>query len=178
MREPPVRSMPTSRARTCRGTRAAGTWRVAAGGRGVPDGAGKVRQRPDDPRRPKVMLGLTGRVAAELDEAETAYRLAPLALPTIMFRAMAYSLTGQDEAALREVALGRSLGAPLTRRWVAVHAGHGRAAARPLCGRRRAPRPLPSCGCTRGRCDGDHVDLRGGGESSEETRSSRGAPAS
>jgi TolB-like protein/DNA-binding winged helix-turn-helix (wHTH) protein len=60
----------------------------------------------------KIMLGLTGRVRAALDEAETAYRLAPLALPTIMFRAMAYSLTGQDEAALREVALGRSLGAP------------------------------------------------------------------
>ena len=58
-----------------------------------------------------VMLGLTGRVGAKLDEAETAYRLAPLALPTIMFRAMAYSLTGQDEAALREAALGRSLGA-------------------------------------------------------------------
>ena len=58
-----------------------------------------------------IMLGLTGRVRASLDEAETAYRLAPLALPTIMWRAMAYSLMGQDEAALREAALGRSLGA-------------------------------------------------------------------
>jgi TolB-like protein/DNA-binding winged helix-turn-helix (wHTH) protein len=58
-----------------------------------------------------VMLGLTGRVGAKLDEAETAYRLAPLALPTIMFRAMAYSLAGQDQAALREATLGRSLGA-------------------------------------------------------------------
>ena len=59
-----------------------------------------------------IMLGLTGRVRASLDEAETAYRLAPLALPTIMWRAMAYSLMGRDEAALREAALGRSLGAP------------------------------------------------------------------
>jgi TolB-like protein/DNA-binding winged helix-turn-helix (wHTH) protein len=58
-----------------------------------------------------IMLGLTGRVRASLDEAETAYRLAPLALPTIMWRAMAYSLMGRDEAALREAALGRSLGA-------------------------------------------------------------------
>jgi tetratricopeptide (TPR) repeat protein len=60
----------------------------------------------------KIMLGLTGRLRASLDSAETAYRLAPLALPTIMGRAMSYSLTGRDEAALREVALGRSLGAP------------------------------------------------------------------
>jgi TolB-like protein/DNA-binding winged helix-turn-helix (wHTH) protein len=58
-----------------------------------------------------IMLGLTGRVRASLDEAETAYRLAPLALPTIMWRAMTYSLMGRDEAALREAALGRSLGA-------------------------------------------------------------------
>jgi TolB-like protein/DNA-binding winged helix-turn-helix (wHTH) protein len=58
-----------------------------------------------------IMLGLTGRVRASLDEAETAYRLAPLALPAIMWRAMAYSLMGRDEAALREAALGRSLGA-------------------------------------------------------------------
>jgi len=58
-----------------------------------------------------IMLGLTGRIRASLDEAETAYRLAPLALPTIMWRAMAYSLMGRDEAALREAALGRSLGA-------------------------------------------------------------------
>jgi Tfp pilus assembly protein PilF len=60
----------------------------------------------------QVMLGLTGRLRAALDEAETAYRLAPLALPTIMWRAMTYSLIGRDEAALREAALGRSLGAP------------------------------------------------------------------
>ena len=59
----------------------------------------------------QVMLGLTGRLRAALDEAETAYRLAPLALPTIMWRAMAYSLMGRDETALREAALGRSLGA-------------------------------------------------------------------
>jgi TolB-like protein/DNA-binding winged helix-turn-helix (wHTH) protein len=59
----------------------------------------------------KIMLGLTGRLSASLDEAETAYRLAPLALPTIMWRAMAYALTGRDEDALREAALGRSLGA-------------------------------------------------------------------
>ena len=60
----------------------------------------------------QVMLSLTGRLRAAFDEAETAYRLAPLALPTIMWRAMAYSLIGRDEAALREAALGRSLGAP------------------------------------------------------------------
>jgi TolB-like protein/DNA-binding winged helix-turn-helix (wHTH) protein/Tfp pilus assembly protein PilF len=60
----------------------------------------------------QVMLGLTGRLRAALDEAETAYRLAPLALPTIMWRAMVYSLIGRDEDALREAALGRSLGAP------------------------------------------------------------------
>jgi hypothetical protein len=57
------------------------------------------------------MLRLTGRVRASLDGAETAYRLAPLALPTIMWRAMTHSLIGRDEAALREAALGRSLGA-------------------------------------------------------------------
>ena len=60
----------------------------------------------------QVMISLTGRLRAALDEAETAYRLAPLALPTIMWRAMAYSLMGRDEAALRDAALGRSLGAP------------------------------------------------------------------
>ena len=59
----------------------------------------------------QVMLGLTGRLRAALDEAETAYRLAPLALPTIMWRAMVYSLMGRDGDALREAALGRSLGA-------------------------------------------------------------------
>jgi TolB-like protein len=60
----------------------------------------------------QVMLGLTGHLRAARDEAEIAYRLAPLALPTIMWRAMANSLTGRDEAALRDAALGRSLGAP------------------------------------------------------------------
>ncbi len=59
-----------------------------------------------------VILGLTGRARAGLEEAETAYRLAPLALPTIAGRAMAYSLTGRDEVARREAALARSLGAP------------------------------------------------------------------
>lgn len=59
-----------------------------------------------------IMLGLTGRLSASLDEAETAYRLAPLALPTIMWRAMSYALTGRDEDALRDASLGRSLGAP------------------------------------------------------------------
>jgi hypothetical protein len=38
--------------------------------------------------------------------------------------------------------------------------------------------PLPSRGRTRGRCDGDRVDLRGGGESREETRRARRAPPS
>lgn len=60
----------------------------------------------------QVMTSITGRLGAALDEAETAYRLAPLALPTIMWRAIAYSLMGRDEAAVREAALGRSLGAP------------------------------------------------------------------
>ncbi|HLG55937.1 MAG TPA: winged helix-turn-helix domain-containing protein [Vicinamibacterales bacterium] len=59
-----------------------------------------------------IMLGLTGRVRASLEKAETAYRLAPLALPTIAWRGMGYSLTGQDEVARREAALARSLGAP------------------------------------------------------------------
>jgi len=59
-----------------------------------------------------VMLGLTGRVRASLEKAETAYRLAPLALPTIAWRGMGYSLTGQDEVARREAELARSLGAP------------------------------------------------------------------
>ena len=60
----------------------------------------------------QAMLSLTGRLRAALDEAETAYRLAPLALPTTMWRALAYSVLGRDEAALRDAAIGRSLGAP------------------------------------------------------------------
>lgn len=59
-----------------------------------------------------VILGLTGRTGAGLEEAEAAYRVAPLALPTIAWRAMAYSLTGRDEVAGREASLARSLGAP------------------------------------------------------------------
>jgi tetratricopeptide (TPR) repeat protein len=60
----------------------------------------------------QAMLSLTGHLRAALDEAETAYRLAPLALPTTMWRALAYSFVGRDEAALRDAAIGRSLGAP------------------------------------------------------------------
>ena len=60
----------------------------------------------------QAMLSLTGHLRAALDEAETAYRLAPLALPTTMWRALAYSFMGRDEAALRDAAIGRSLGAP------------------------------------------------------------------
>jgi hypothetical protein len=60
----------------------------------------------------QAMLSLTGHLREALDEAETAYRLAPLALPTTMWRALAYSLLGRDEAALRYAAIGRSLGAP------------------------------------------------------------------
>jgi Tfp pilus assembly protein PilF len=60
----------------------------------------------------QAMLSLTGHLREALDEAETAYRLAPLALPTTMWRALAYSFLGRDEAALRDAAIGKSLGAP------------------------------------------------------------------
>ena len=126
----------------------------------------------------QAMLSLTGHLRAALDEAETAYRLAPLALPTTMWRALAYSFMGRDEAALRDAAIGRSLGAPGGRRWFWVHSGQSRGAARPLRGRRRSPRPTSTRGGTRCRRRGDHVGLRGGGESGEEARSCRSPPPS
>jgi TolB-like protein/Tfp pilus assembly protein PilF len=59
----------------------------------------------------EAILVLTGHLRAALDEAETAYRLAPLALPTTMWRALVYSVLGRDDDALRDAAIGRSLGA-------------------------------------------------------------------
>jgi TolB-like protein/DNA-binding winged helix-turn-helix (wHTH) protein len=59
----------------------------------------------------QAILVLTGRLRAALDEAEAAYRLAPLALPTTMWRALAYSFVGRGEDALRDAAIGKSLGA-------------------------------------------------------------------
>jgi TolB-like protein/DNA-binding winged helix-turn-helix (wHTH) protein len=59
-----------------------------------------------------VLVAFTGRLRAALEEAEKAYRLAPLSAPAIMRRGMVYSIMEEDEAALRDATVGMSFGAP------------------------------------------------------------------
>lgn len=59
-----------------------------------------------------VMLASVGRLREALHEADMAYRLAPSAVSAIMHRAVMSSTLGDHDAAVRDVTLGASLGAP------------------------------------------------------------------